>query len=362
MRRRAAAAAPPPRWWRRWRSRRPATRRARLAGSARLPAARAERAAHPGAGDQPRARLDVLDHRPGDAACSARTWPQGRRLRRDPRAAAALRRRPGVRHAARRAGDPRARARAAGCPGCCRCRRSSTSPTCTTPRTSCAARRRRCSSSPTAQYRNPMVVRIAATPTSAASAATSTTTTRSPCCATSRGSSSPRRPARTTPRRCCGPAWPRPRVDGAVCVFLEPIALYHDADLHADGDDGWLAPYPDWLPRPVGTGSQLRRRHRPHARDVRQRGADEPAGGAPAAGRRACGAAWSTCAGWRRCPIEDVLREAEVTRPGAGRGRDAAHRRGLRGGGRRAGRRRVHRAHGPGDQRRTASSRSATPH
>jgi 2-oxoisovalerate dehydrogenase E1 component len=32
------------------------------------------------------------------------------------------------------------------------------------------------------------------------------------------------------------------RVDGAVCVFLEPIALYHTRDLHADGDDGWLAP------------------------------------------------------------------------------------------------------------------------
>jgi len=30
-----------------------------------------------------------------------------------------------------------------------------------------------------------------------------------------------------------------------VCVFLEPIALYHTRDLHADGDDGWLAPYPD---------------------------------------------------------------------------------------------------------------------
>ncbi len=33
-------------------------------------------------------------------------------------------------------------------------------------------------------------------------------------------------------------------VDGSVCVFLEPIALYHVRDLHEDGDDGWLAPYP----------------------------------------------------------------------------------------------------------------------
>ncbi|MCX6462442.1 MAG: thiamine pyrophosphate-dependent enzyme [Pseudonocardiales bacterium] len=30
--------------------------------------------------------------------------------------------------------------------------------------------------------------------------------------------------------------------DGAVCVFLEPIALYHTRDLHDDGDEGWLAP------------------------------------------------------------------------------------------------------------------------
>jgi 2-oxoisovalerate dehydrogenase E1 component len=32
---------------------------------------------------------------------------------------------------------------------------------------------------------------------------------------------------------------------GVVCVFLEPIALYHTRDLHADGDDGWLSPYPE---------------------------------------------------------------------------------------------------------------------
>jgi 2-oxoisovalerate dehydrogenase E1 component len=32
---------------------------------------------------------------------------------------------------------------------------------------------------------------------------------------------------------------------GAVCVYLEPIALYHTKDLYTDGDDGWLAPYPD---------------------------------------------------------------------------------------------------------------------
>jgi 2-oxoisovalerate dehydrogenase E1 component len=31
--------------------------------------------------------------------------------------------------------------------------------------------------------------------------------------------------------------------DGRVCVFLEPIALYHTRDLHTEGDGGWLAPY-----------------------------------------------------------------------------------------------------------------------
>jgi 2-oxoisovalerate dehydrogenase E1 component len=31
--------------------------------------------------------------------------------------------------------------------------------------------------------------------------------------------------------------------DGSVCVFLEPIALYHTRDLYQPGDDGWLAPY-----------------------------------------------------------------------------------------------------------------------
>ncbi|KRD17060.1 MFS transporter [Mycobacterium sp. Root265] len=37
---------------------------------------------------------------------------------------------------------------------------------------------------------------------------------------------------------------------GAVCIFLEPIALYHTRDLHEDGDEGWLARYP-------GAGSRL---------------------------------------------------------------------------------------------------------
>jgi len=52
---------------------------------------------------------------------------------------------------------------------------------------------------------------------------------------------SPARPddAAAMLRTCVGAA----KVDGSVCVFLEPIALYHTRDLHAEGDRGWLAPY-----------------------------------------------------------------------------------------------------------------------
>jgi 2-oxoisovalerate dehydrogenase E1 component len=47
-------------------------------------------------------------------------------------------------------------------------------------------------------------------------------------------------------------------VDGSVCVFLEPIALYHTADLHTPGDGAWLAPYAppsDWDDSHVALGS-----------------------------------------------------------------------------------------------------------
>jgi 2-oxoisovalerate dehydrogenase E1 component len=38
------------------------------------------------------------------------------------------------------------------------------------------------------------------------------------------------------------------REDGSVCVLIEPIALYHQRDLHAPGDGGWMAGYdPPWL-------------------------------------------------------------------------------------------------------------------
>lgn len=43
-------------------------------------------------------------------------------------------------------------------------------------------------------------------------------------------------------------------IDGAVCVFLEPIALYHTRDLHAPGDQLWSDPYPlEAEPVPLGS-------------------------------------------------------------------------------------------------------------
>ena len=127
---------------------------------ARWPAATRRRAADARAGDQRRARRCARSRSRGAALRRGRRG-QGRRLRRHARPAAALRRRARLRHAARRDVDPRARARRRRSAGSCRCRRSSTSPICTTRRTSCAARRRRCSSSRSGQYRNGMVVRIA---------------------------------------------------------------------------------------------------------------------------------------------------------------------------------------------------------
>ena len=96
--------------------------------------------------------------------------------------------RPRVRHAARRAVDPRARPRRRAERPASRSPRSSTSPTCTTPRTSCAARPPRCVLLATGSTATRWSCASRRTATRRASAATSTTTTRSPCCATSRGS------------------------------------------------------------------------------------------------------------------------------------------------------------------------------
>jgi 2-oxoisovalerate dehydrogenase E1 component len=51
-------------------------------------------------------------------------------------------------------------------------------------------------------------------------------------------------------------------VDGSVCVFLEPIALYHTRDALTEGDDAWVAPLSDehvpvGSPRLYSDGSDL---------------------------------------------------------------------------------------------------------
>jgi 2-oxoisovalerate dehydrogenase E1 component len=53
-------------------------------------------------------------------------------------------------------------------------------------------------------------------------------------------------------------------VDGSVCVFLEPIALYHTRDLYADGDGEWLASYAapaEWASSHVPVGRARVYRH-----------------------------------------------------------------------------------------------------
>ena len=52
------------------------------------------------------------------------------------------------------------------------------------------------------------------------------------------------------------------KVDGRVCAFLEPIALYHTRDLYEEGDGLWLAsPSPSHVPlgsaRAYGDGHDL---------------------------------------------------------------------------------------------------------
>lgn len=45
------------------------------------------------------------------------------------------------------------------------------------------------------------------------------------------------------------------RVDGSVCMYLEPIALYMTRDLYADGDGEWAAAYPQLDHHvPIGSG------------------------------------------------------------------------------------------------------------
>jgi 2-oxoisovalerate dehydrogenase E1 component len=54
------------------------------------------------------------------------------------------------------------------------------------------------------------------------------------------------------------------KIDGAVCAFVEPIALYHTRDLYEDGDAAWCSPHrpvpehvPLGAPRVYGEGEDL---------------------------------------------------------------------------------------------------------
>ncbi|WP_395640482.1 thiamine pyrophosphate-dependent enzyme [Pseudolysinimonas sp.] len=102
------------------------------------------------------------------------------------------------------------------------------------------------------------------------------------------------------------------RTEGAVCAFLEPIALYHTRDLH-DGDDGWVEPYPSaehWIEpgsaRIHGDGGDLTivtfangvRLSRRAARRLEERGIR----------CRVVDLRWLA-----PLPVEDVLREAAAT-------------------------------------------------
>ena len=168
----------------------------------------------------------------------------------------------------------------------------------------------------------------------------------------------PGRPADAAPmlRSCIAAA----AIDGTVCVFLEPIALYHVRDLFQPGDNEWLAPYAapgDWpgahVPigrartYPVGSaedltivtfGNGVRMSLRVAARLAKE-------GSAP--GSSTC--AGSPVAGGRPGP------GGHGDRPRPGRGRDAPLRRRRRRHPRRAGGRRFRRAPRGGSHRPTRS-------
>ncbi len=107
------------------------------------------------------------------------------------------------------------------------------------------------------------------------------------------------------------------RVGGAVCVFLEPIALYHTRDLTQDGDERWLAPYvpprrwadhhvPLGAARTYGAGDDLTIVTFGNGLRMSLRVAGELAVGG--VGCRVVDLRWLA-----PLPIEDVLREASAT-------------------------------------------------
>ena len=105
-------------------------------------------------------------------------------------------------------------------------------------------------------------------------------------------------------------------VDGTVCVFLEPIALYHTRDLFKPGDEGWLSPY-------AGPGSWAEE-HVPIGQGRSYGGGTDLTWSRSGTGCR-CRCGWrggwrrtgwapgcSTCAGWLRYPPSSCWAEAEL--------------------------------------------------
>ena len=248
---------------------------------------------------------------------------------------------------------------------CCRCPRSSTWPTCTTPRTSCAARRRRCASSPTARTRNPMVVRIAglayqkgfgghfhndnavgvlrdipglvvAVPSRPEDAAPMLRA----CLAAAPG----RRPGQRLPRADravprAGPARARRHGAGSARIRRRrrPTTTRRSAAPACTATAG------DLTIVTFGNGVRMSLRvAAPPRRD--------------GIGVRVLDLRWIA-----PLPVEDILLDAGRHPPGAGRRRDPARRRGRRGRARRAGRAPASPGGWPGSRAATASSRWATP-
>ena len=138
------------------------------------------------------------------------------------------------------------------CRGCCRFRRSSTWPTCTTPPTRSVARPPLCSSSRNAPTATRWWCASPATDTRRGSAATSTTTTQSRPCATSPASSSPPRRGPTTPRGCCAPARRRHgRVGWCACSSNRSRSTTPATSTPTATAVGWPAP-DSGAPVPLG--------------------------------------------------------------------------------------------------------------
>ena len=189
-------------------------------------------------------------------------------------------------------------------PGCCRSPRSSTWPTCTTPKISFAARRRPCRSSPAVGTRNPMVVRIAGLGLPEGLRRALPQRQRRGVLRDIPGlvvgvparADDARRDAAHLRRR-------RERRRHGVGVPRTDRALPPPRSARA-GDGGWLGSLTDARatcrsvgPRSVRHGD----RHRPDHDQLRQRRADEPAGRPPPGRGRHRAPRCSTCAGSLRC-------------------------------------------------------------